>query len=102
MSKKAQQNDLTESFSDIRKSLIEKNNESKTAVSGIPDIVTFIENKNWLGLPHRANPINLYPMQRIVLKSFYRGSLGNEKINLSDEEIKLCWQRLKQMNYLES
>jgi hypothetical protein len=90
MSKKAQQNDLTESFSDIRKSLIEKSNESKTAVSGIPDIVTFIENKNWLGLPHRANPINLYPMQRIVLKSFYRGSLGNEKINLSDEEIKLC------------
>ena len=57
MSKKAQQNDLTESFSDIRKSLIEKNNESKTAVSGIPDIVTFIEN------PHiSSDPISNYPI----------------------------------------
>ena len=34
----------------------------------IPDIMTFCEDKNWLGLPHHPyNPIRLYPMQKILL-----------------------------------
>ncbi len=57
----------------------------------IPDIITFVESPDWLGLPHRpTNPISLYPVQRIILKVFYRGTEGNENIQLTDEEIKLC------------
>ena len=57
----------------------------------IPDIITFCENSNWLGLScHDTNPIYLYPMQKIILKSFYRGSIGNENLELTDDEINLC------------
>ena len=61
------------------------------APSKIPDIITFCEAPEWLGLPHHpTNPIILYPMQKIILKAFYRGSVGNEDLRLVDEEIKLC------------
>ncbi len=57
----------------------------------IPDIITFCEAPEWLGLSsHPTNPIFLYPIQKIVLKAFYRGSPGNEDLRLTDEEIKLC------------
>ena len=57
----------------------------------IPDIVTFVESKEWLGLPyHPSNPINLFPMQKIMLKVFYKGTEGNENIILTEEELKLC------------
>jgi len=56
----------------------------------IPDIITFVESKEWLGLPfHDSNPINLFPMQKIMLKVFYRGTIGNEDIFLTDAEINL-------------
>jgi len=56
----------------------------------IPDIITFIEDREWLGLSHHAtNPIHLYPMQKIMLKAFYRGSIGNEDLQLTDIEIEL-------------
>ena len=57
----------------------------------IPDIMTFVNNKEWLGLPtHPTNPIKLFNMQRIMLKTFYRGSLGNENLMLTEDEIKMC------------
>ena len=56
----------------------------------IPDIVTFVESKEWLGLPfHPSNPLNLFPMQKVMLKVFYRGTIGNEDIKLTDVEIAL-------------
>ncbi|HUS49280.1 MAG TPA: LAGLIDADG family homing endonuclease [Candidatus Paceibacterota bacterium] len=56
----------------------------------IPNIVTFVEEKEWLGLKHRENnPIDLFPMQKIMLKTFYRGSLGNENLELTDIELDL-------------
>ncbi len=64
--------------------------ESKMGQGHIPDIITFCESPEYLGLPHLSNPINLYPAQRIILKVFYRGSLGNEEIQLTKKEIKLC------------
>jgi len=68
-----------------------KNNITVAGSISIPDIITFCESKDWLGLPfHSTNPINLYPMQKTILKAFYRGSLGNEDINLTDEEIQKC------------
>ena len=56
----------------------------------IPSIEEFCDLPYYLGLPHRPAPINLYPIQRLMLKAFYRGTLGNEKLVLTDEEIKLC------------
>lgn len=57
----------------------------------IPDIITFVEGEEWLALPyHPSNPINLFPLQKIMLKIFYRGSLGNENLSLTDQEVQLC------------
>lgn len=59
----------------------------------IPDIITFIEGEEWLAFPHHpSNPIYLYPLQRIMLKIFYRGSVGNENLTLTDEEVEICRQ----------
>lgn len=56
----------------------------------IPDIITFCNSKKYLGLPLLSNPVLLYPAQQIMLKAFYRGSLGNENLTLTEEEIQLC------------
>lgn len=57
----------------------------------IPSIIEFIESETYLGLTSRKpTPIDLYPMQRIMLKTFYSGSAGNENLKLTEEEIKLC------------
>ena len=56
----------------------------------IPDIITFVESEEWLGLPcHPTNKIDLFPMQKIMLKAFYRGSKGNENLQLTDVEINM-------------
>ena len=56
----------------------------------IPDIITFVESEEWLGLKQRENnPIDLFPMQKVMLKTFYRGSLGNENLKLTDIELEL-------------
>ena len=57
----------------------------------IPDIITFCEHKDWLALSDsNTNPIFLYPMQKIILKVFYRGSIGNENVVLTPAELKMC------------
>ena len=57
----------------------------------IPDIITFCEHKDWLALSDsNTNPIFLYPMQKIILKVFYRGSIGNEDVVLTPAELKMC------------
>ncbi len=63
---------------------------SSAATVKIPDIITFVEGKEWLGLPHhQSNPINLFTMQKIMLKTFYRGSLGNENLKLTALELQV-------------
>ncbi len=52
--------------------------------SYIPSIVEFCESKYYLNLS-----VELYPIQKIILKCFYRGQVGNEDLKLDDEEIKL-------------
>ncbi len=62
---------------------------SQCAQVEIPDIITFVESAEWLGLPHQANKIDLFPMQKIMLKAFYRGSKGNENLKLTSLELNL-------------
>lgn len=60
----------------------------------IPDIITFCESPQYLGLKTKNKYgeilTDLYPMQRIVLKVFYRGSRGNENLKLTPQEIQYC------------
>ena len=53
----------------------------------IVDIITFCEDPNYLNFLGQEPPLALWPMQRIVLKLFYRGTEGNEDLKLTDEEI---------------
>jgi len=62
---------------------------SQCAQVEIPDIITFVESEEWLGLPHQTNKIDLFPMQKIMLKAFYRGSKGNENLQLTQLELNL-------------
>ncbi|MCK9434526.1 MAG: hypothetical protein M0R32_06840 [Candidatus Cloacimonetes bacterium] len=57
----------------------------------IVDIITFCEDPQLLNLP--ANNFNLYPAQRIILKSFYMGSLGNENLKLEESEWEWLYER---------
>lgn len=50
----------------------------------IPDIMTFVNDPEWLGLG-----LDLYPIQQIALKCFYRGSQGNENLELNQAELNL-------------
>lgn len=62
-----------------------------TSTGKIPDIITFVEDREWLGLPyHPSNPIDLYIAQRVMLKAFYRGTPGNEELTLTQEEMEWC------------
>ena len=52
----------------------------------IPSIVEFVESPMYLGIK------SLYPIQKLILKAFYRGSRGNEDMVLTPEEEALCVQ----------
>lgn len=86
--KKKDNIDLTEMIRDL-KNEVKASNLLKQFGSGLPSIIEFVEEERWLGMSHYPQPIHLRPMQRIMLKCFYRGSPGNEHLKLTDEEIEI-------------
>lgn len=58
----------------------------------IVDVITFCEDARFLNFLSQDPPIQLWPMQRIVLKLFYRGSEGNEHLFLTDDELAMLEQ----------
>jgi hypothetical protein len=50
----------------------------------IVDVITFCERPEYLNLP--GENLNLYIGQRVILKAFYRGTIGNEKLQLNKAE----------------
>jgi hypothetical protein len=86
MAKNKKHSTIGDMLKDIKKLF----NQSLESQSYIPDIITFCESPAYLGLPHRPTPINLYPIQKIMLKAFYRGTPGNENLTLTPEEIAIC------------
>jgi hypothetical protein len=53
----------------------------------VVDIIEFCEGKEYLDLLSQDPPFELWPMQKIVLKLFYRGGRGNEDLELTEDEI---------------
>lgn len=64
----------------------------------IPDIIEFCNSKKYLNLP--GNGVNLFPLQRIILKTFYRGQKGNEHIVLTEDELKIL-RKNKQLDVID-
>ena len=66
-------------------------NESKGDIPYIPDILTFCYSAAYLDFETKG--IKLYPVQELVLRAFYRGSIGNTEqkhMEMTEEERKLC------------
>jgi len=75
-------------FDDVFLKLKEQISLSAVSEPYIPDILEFCFSKKYLNL-HNAGVKDLYPMQKIILKLFYRGTRGNENIDLTAEELQL-------------
>jgi hypothetical protein len=56
---------------------------------GVVDIITFCEHPKYLNFLGAEPQMKLWPMQKIVLKLFYRGTRGNEHVTLDDDEIRI-------------
>jgi len=59
---------------------------------GVTDIISFCNDPTLLDLP--GNNLRLYTGQKVILKAFYMGTLGNENVELSEDEWK--WLEEKQ------
>jgi len=55
----------------------------------IVDIITFCEHRDYLSFSTLEPPFILSDMQKIILKTFYAGSMGNKHLKLSEKEKKL-------------
>jgi hypothetical protein len=58
---------------------------------GLVDIITFCKSPDCLNLP--GSNVELFLSQRVVLKSFYMGTRGNEELDLDKEEWQWLWDR---------
>jgi hypothetical protein len=74
--KKQNKNEISDIIRNL-KNEVKASNMLKQFGSGLPSIIEFVEEERWLGLSHYPQPIYLRPMQKLMLKCFYRGSPGN-------------------------
>jgi hypothetical protein len=65
----------------------------ENTVPDIVDIMKFCEGKEYLNLPD--NHLTLWISQRVILKSFYMGSIGNETLTLNQEEWEWLYKNEK-------
>jgi intein/homing endonuclease len=72
----------------------------------IVDIMTFVSSLNFLGIPYDENPVEeditenddmpefkIFPGQAVILKSFYKGTMGNENLTFSQSEWEWLYDR---------
>jgi len=78
--KKEPKNSLLDAIHEIEENHPSINSDEK----GIVDIITFCDNPHYLNLP--GNNFHLYMSQRVILKTFYMGTRGNENLKLTKEE----------------
>jgi len=82
MARRKPPNEITTIFGKLKEKILL---ESVGQEAYIPNIIEFCEHKKYLNLG--ADNISLFPLQRIILKTFYRGQIGNEHIGLTEDEI---------------
>jgi hypothetical protein len=58
----------------------------------LPPITEFCDGEKWLNLSGGSTPIHLHPMQRLILKAFYRGTEHNKWLTFTEEEEALIDQ----------
>lgn len=61
----------------------------------VVDIITFCMDPKYLDLSGPSTNIKLYLSQRVVLKCFYMGTVGNKKLSLDEEEWKWLYKHEK-------
>ena len=83
----AQQNTTNDILDMLDKIKFEIKAQSKEQY--IPDIIEFCESKHYLDLS--AHGTTLYSIQKIILKTFYRGQPGNENLKLDATELQLLF-----------
>lgn len=66
----------------------------RSGLGKVPSIEEFIYGKDWLGFGPDGNGIELRMVQMLALKVFYRGSPGNEDLQLTEEELDFCKEYL--------
>lgn len=87
--------DIGSIFSQLKDKIALEDNDGEMY---LPNIIDFCESKHYLNLS--GDGIFLFPIQKIILKTFYRGRMGNENLALTDEELKLLFE-FKLTNVIE-
>ena len=77
---KKESNGLLDAIHEIEKSNPDLNHDD----SEIVDVITFCEDSRYLDLP--SSNFHLYLSQKVMLKTFYIGTRGNENLKLNQEE----------------
>ena len=75
-------NALLEALQEIN--VVNPDTKDNSVMGEIVDIMTFCDHPDYLNLP--ASNFNLWPVQKIILKTFYIHSRGNENLTLTTEE----------------
>jgi hypothetical protein len=78
-----------DNVSNLIDSVISKAQGTQTGEREIVDIITFCEDAKYLNFLNHDYPLELWPMQKIVLKLFYRGTEGNEDLELTQDELNI-------------
>lgn len=89
-------NEITHMFTKLREQIHQTSDDFSEI--RIPNIIEFVYSKNYLDFTARNT--SLYPVQTIILKTFYRGQMGNEHLTLTSEELNII-RDLKLDNVLE-
>lgn len=96
MAKKKEHNTSEELVTILEK--IKTDVKAQTNDQYMPDIIEFCNSPYYLNLPNKDAA--LFPVQQIILKTFYRGQPGNENLELSEEEIQILFE-IKLDNVIE-
>jgi len=69
--------------------ILSESKSSEETDREVVDIITFCEDPRYLNFLGQKPALKLWPMQKIVLKMFYRGTRGNKHVQLTDDELEI-------------
>lgn len=79
-------NSLAHAIREIKTNPLLTNSEVKEVKHEVVDIITFCTGTEFLDLENVNNRLTLWISQRVILKCFYMGTVGNENLTLSQQE----------------